>query len=42
MKKFIATLLAGVAALATISFASCSQTEDIKVMKDILLTEEDY
>lgn len=42
MKKFIATLLAGVAALATFSFASCTETEDIKVMKDILLTEEDY
>lgn len=42
MKKFIATLLAGVAAFATFSFASCTETEDIKVMKDILLTEEDY
>lgn len=44
MKKFIAMSLAAVAAFATIGFASCGKNEDtnIKVMKDILLTEEDY
>ncbi len=45
MKKLIAMTLAAVAAFATIGFASCGSKEEdknIKVMKDILLTEEDY
>ena len=46
MKKFIALTLAAVAALATVSFASCGgskkEAENIKVMKEIMLTEEDY
>ncbi len=43
MKKFLATILAAVAAFATFGFASCGdKSEDVKVMKEILLTEEDY
>lgn len=43
LKKVIAGTLAAVAAFATIGMASCGKTgEDVKVMKDILLTEEDY
>ena len=43
LKKILATLLAAVAAIATFSFASCgNKGEDVKVMKEILLTEEDY
>lgn len=45
MKKFIAMTLAAVAALTTVCFASCGnkkEAENIKVMKEIMLTEEDY
>ncbi len=46
MKKLIAMTLVAVAAFATIGFASCGnkneEDKNIKVMKDILLTEEDY
>ncbi|MBE5739976.1 MAG: transporter substrate-binding domain-containing protein [Clostridiales bacterium] len=46
MKKFIATVLAAVAACTTFCFASCGdkkdEAENIKVMKEIMLTEEDY
>ena len=43
LKKVIAGTLAAVAAFATIGMASCGNSgEDVKVMKDILLTEEDY
>lgn len=42
LKKVIAGTLAAVAALATIGMTSCSKGEDVKVMKEILLTEEDY
>lgn len=42
LKKVIAGTLATVAAFATIGMASCGGGEDVKVMKDILLTAEDY
>ena len=43
MKKFLATTLAAVAACATLSFSACGATKDeVKVFKDILLTEEEY
>lgn len=42
IKKIFATLLATVSAFATISFASCAPKAEVKVFKDILLTEEDY
>lgn len=42
LKKVIAGTLAAVAALATIGMTSCNKGEDVKVMKEILLTEEDY
>lgn len=45
MKKFIAMTLAAVAAFTTVCFASCgkkNEVENIKVMKEIMLTEEDY
>ena len=45
MKKFIAMTLAAVAALTTVGFASCGkkkEVENIKVVKEIMLTEEDY
>lgn len=41
LKKILATVLATIAAVATFGFASCG-SKDVKVMKDILLTEEDY
>ena len=46
LKKILATVLATVAAVATFSFTSCNKPDDtsknVKVMKDILLTEEEY
>ena len=42
LKKILATFLASIAALATLSLAACGKGENVKVMKDILLTEEDY
>jgi polar amino acid transport system substrate-binding protein len=44
IKKILATVLASVAAFATLAFSSCGGTsgEKVKVMKDIMLTEEDY
>ena len=47
LKKILATVLATVAAVATFSFASCNTAnntadKNVKVMKNILLTEEDY
>lgn len=43
LKKVIAGALAAVAAFATIGMAACGGSgENVKVMKDILLTEEDY
>lgn len=41
LKKILATVLATIATVATFGFASCGG-EDVKVMKNILLTEEDY
>lgn len=46
MKKIIATILAAVAVVSTFGFASCGGkkggTKEIKVIKEIMLTEEDY
>ena len=42
IKKLLCTVLATIAALATFGFGSCSKAEDVKVLKDILLTEEEY
>jgi polar amino acid transport system substrate-binding protein len=42
MKKFFKTLAIALAALTAFAFASCAKGEKVKVMKDILLTEEDY
>ena len=46
LKKIFATVLATVAAFATFGFAACNKDDDtsknVKVMKDILLTEEEY
>ena len=46
LKKILATVLATVAAFATFGFAACNKDDDtsknVKVMKDILLTEEEY
>ncbi|MBR1975369.1 MAG: transporter substrate-binding domain-containing protein [Clostridia bacterium] len=43
MKQLIAGVLATVATVATFGLASCSnEDKEIKVMKEILLTEEDY
>lgn len=46
MKKLIASLLACVSIFGTIGMASCggdnTEAENIKVMKEIMLTEEDY
>ena len=41
LKKILATMLATIATVATFGFAGCGG-EDVKVMKNILLTEEDY
>ena len=44
LKKILATVMATIAAVATFGFAGCgsSKGEDVKVMKDIYLTAEDY
>ena len=42
MKKLISLAMATVAAFATVSFAACAPVKNVKVFKDILLTEEDY
>ena len=42
IKKILSTVLATIATLATFGFGACSKTEDVKVLKDILLTEEEY
>ena len=43
MKKFLATTMAVVATCATLGFSACGATQDeVKVFKDILLTEEEY
>ena len=44
LKKILATVMATIAAVATFGFASCgsSKGKDVKVMKDIYLTAEDY
>ena len=41
LRKILATVLATIATVATFGFAGCGG-EDVKVMKNILLTEEDY
>lgn len=44
LKKILATVMATIAAVATFGFAGCgsSKGKDVKVMKDIYLTAEDY
>ena len=42
LRKILSTLLATVAVVATLGFASCGGGEDVKVIKNVLLTEEDY
>ena len=43
MKKVLATTMAVVATCATLGFSACGATQDeVKVFKDILLTEEEY
>lgn len=45
LKKILATVLAAVAAFATLGMVACNKEDtnkNVKVMKDILLTEEEY
>ena len=45
LKKILATVLAAVAAFATLGMVACNKddtSKNVKVMKDILLTEEEY
>lgn len=42
MKKFFKSLAVALAAVTCFAFSSCAKKDEVKVFKDILLTEEDY
>ena len=42
MKKLFKSLAVALAAVTCFAFASCAKKDQVKVFKNILLTEEDY
>ena len=42
MKKLFKSIALALATVTCFAFASCAKKDEVKVLKDILLTEEDY